>query len=100
MAVITRPLAIVSANLGVWTLLLAAPPAARAASILFSNFGPGLTYNTALGNPVGNDFVGFDEWPGESFTPIATSNIRSMAIALSMATFPSVDPLRRHRTDG
>jgi len=93
MTVMTHRLSVVGATVCIWTLLLGVPPVARASSILFSNFGPGLSYDTAVGNPVGNDLTGFNEWQGESFTPVTTATLSSMEIALSAVTFPSLDPV-------
>jgi hypothetical protein len=60
-------------------------PAVSTASIItvFTNFGAGQSYNTAGGNPVGNDFVGDDAAEGDTFTPTVTSAFSSLNIAVS-----------------
>jgi hypothetical protein len=67
------------------TLLFAAPPPARADTIVYSDFGPGNSFNTTLGYPVGNvggrNFAVADE-----FTPSATGNLRSITLALGHLT--------------
>jgi len=93
MRIITRRLSVVWAHVGVSTLLLGVPPVARASAILFSNFGPGLSYDTSTGNPVGNDLAGFDEWQGESFKPVTTATLSSIEIALSAVAFSSLSPV-------
>jgi hypothetical protein len=69
-------------SLGVWTLLFAAT-VSRADVVLFTNFGPGFSYNTGLGNSVGNAFDGNDYAQGDTFTPTTTARFSSLDIALS-----------------
>jgi PEP-CTERM motif len=51
--------------------------------VLFSNFGPGHSYDVSAGNPVGDDFFGGVEWQGETFTPAVTARLSTIEIALS-----------------
>ena len=71
--------------LGLVLLLTALVPAARAGSVLFSNFGPGNSYDTGDGNFVGNglDGTGNNYASGDTFTPSATGPFTSLTIALS-----------------
>lgn len=46
-----------TAGVGLCTAL-AMPGTSHANSIIFTNFGLGYAYNTAVGNIVGNDFIG------------------------------------------
>ena len=49
-------------------------PAAASASVIFTNFGPSLTYDTTQGGVVGNDFAGDNSAQGDSF--MVSSNAR------------------------
>jgi hypothetical protein len=51
--------------------------------VLFSNFGAGQTFNTALSNTVGNDFLGDTFVQANSFVPSVTANLSSVVLALS-----------------
>lgn len=83
----------ISATLGVCALVVGAPTVARASTI-FTNFGPGLSYNSVVGNPVGNDGFDLDEWPAESFTPSLSANLSTIEIALSdTPPFSSTDAI-------
>lgn len=62
------------------TLLL---PGVALASVIYSNFGVGQSYNTAVGNFVGNDLVGDNLAEGDTFTPTSTATFGSLDIALS-----------------
>jgi hypothetical protein len=63
-------------------------------SIIFSNFGPGLSYNTAAGNPVGNAFDGNNYAEANVFTTGSGDYpLESMQIALS-CSFVCSDPFR------
>jgi hypothetical protein len=74
--------------------LLAVPVAtARADSIIFTNFGPGFSYNTSLGNIVGNDFVGDNLALGGTFTPTVAAKFSSLDIALSNFSVTNTDTL-------
>jgi hypothetical protein len=66
-------------------LLLAALPALSPASVIFTNFGPALGYDTLQGNPVGNDFGGDNAAEGDSFTPGSTAKFGSALLALNCA---------------
>jgi hypothetical protein len=67
---------------GACLFLFAAAPAARA-NILFSNLGPGSSYDTSEGNPVGNAFDGFTYAQADTFTPLVTGYLVSLNLALS-----------------
>lgn len=71
-----------SKYLGVCIVCLGISTAASA-GIVFSNFGPGLTYDTSTGNVVGDGFDGNYYSEGESFTPGANALFGSLSIALS-----------------
>jgi len=53
------------------------------AGVVFSNFGPGLSYDTSTGNVVGDGFDGNVYAQGGSFTPGANTVFGSLVIALS-----------------
>ena len=63
-------------------LFLVLLPSVSLAAI-FTNFGPGQTYNQAVGNIAGNDFVGDNLAEGDTFTPTASAQFGSIGIALS-----------------
>ncbi len=69
-------------NLLIWTVALAAPAIAPA-SVIFTNFGAGPTYNTTGGNPDGNAFDGSNYAEGDTFTPTANATFGSVQVALS-----------------
>jgi hypothetical protein len=52
----------------------------------FTNFGPGSSYNTTVGNPVGNAFDGNNYAEGDTFTPLVSESFSSLRIALSCAS--------------
>jgi hypothetical protein len=79
-----RPLNVLSA-LGLAAAALLAPAVAQA-GIVFSNFGPGLSFNALSGAPAGNAFDGNNYAEADSFTPAATSVFDSLLIALSCVT--------------
>jgi hypothetical protein len=64
-------------------LILLLLPAVSSAEIVFTNFGPSQTYNTAVGNTAGNDFVGDNLAEGDTFTPAVSASFGSISIALS-----------------
>jgi hypothetical protein len=66
----------------IWTAAIAMPVVSHA-DIMFSNFGAGYTYNTAVGNVVGNGFDGNDYAEADTFTPGVTATFTSLEIALS-----------------
>jgi hypothetical protein len=70
--------------LGVSILVFAAPSVAEA-GIVFTNFGPALSYDINSGNPVGNAFDGNDYAEADSFVPSFTNPLQSLRIALSCA---------------
>ena len=77
------------ASLGICALLLAAPAVAHADTI-FSNLGLGNSYNTILGNPVGDglDGSGFNYAEGNRFSAGVTATLSSITLALSCAVCP------------
>jgi hypothetical protein len=76
-----------------FALLLAAAPATRAGSI-FSNFGAGSSYNTSVGNSIGNDFSGSNNAQGDTFTTSAAYTVTSLEIALSSFFSTNTDELQ------
>jgi hypothetical protein len=70
-------------SIGVWTLLFSASVVSHADTVLFSNFGAGLSYNTSASNPVGNAFDGNLYAEGDSFRPSSSTQFSSLDIALS-----------------
>jgi hypothetical protein len=70
--------------LGVSLLVFAAPSVAEAATV-FTNFGPGLTYDINSGNPVGNAFDGNNYAEANTFSPSSSGSLQSLLIALSCA---------------
>ena len=81
------------AHLGILVVVLAAPSAASASSVIFSNFGAGFSYDASVGNAVGDDGFGLTEWVGETFTSGLTANLSSIEIALSSGFGSATDPL-------
>jgi len=81
-------------NLGICAALLSSPGVSHA-DTLFSNLGPGSSYNTALGNPVGDglDGSGFNYAQGATFTPGQTDTLTSIVLALSCAACPAAGSL-------
>lgn len=77
-AFLTLPFAVT-----VMTFLLMLPRVSRADDILFTNFGPAHTYNTGVGNAVGNAFDGNNYAVGDTFTPLLSASFSSLTIALS-----------------
>jgi hypothetical protein len=79
-------------NLGICAALFAIPAVAHADTIsIFSNLGPGSSYNTMLGNPVGDglDGSGFNYAQGDTFLASQTATVDLVAIALSCAVCPA-----------
>jgi hypothetical protein len=87
------------ASLIICALVLIRPGAAHADTI-FSNFGPGFSYNTALGNPVGDglDGSGFDYAEGDGFIAGISGSLRSVMLALSCAVCPATGSLQLNLT--
>ena len=77
------------AHAGLILLLL---PAVSSADIIFTNFGPGQTYNLSVGNIAGNDFVGDNLAEGDTFAPTASARFGSISIALSCEVASCPDP--------
>lgn len=72
--------------LGLWVALLL--PASSSAtvvypSVVFTNFGPGLSYNYSVGDPVGNAFDGSTYAEGDTFTLPTSTVFGDLQIALS-----------------
>jgi hypothetical protein len=58
-------------------------PSTASADIIFSNLGPGNSYNTSSGNPVGFDFFSGDQdAQADSFFPLIDATLSSVSIAL------------------
>jgi hypothetical protein len=78
----------------VWILLFIAPAVSRADIDLFTNFGPGFSYNTGAGNFAGNAFDGSGNnyAEGDTFTPTTSANFSALDIALS-CFFSCPDPV-------
>src|SRR5215467_8091418 len=71
-----------SVSLLMWAAA-AATPSIASASILFTNFGPGQSYDVASGNIVGNGFDGNNYAQGDTFVAKETQRFLSMSLALS-----------------
>lgn len=67
------------------SILVFVVPSVAGASTIFDNFGPGLTYDTNSGNPVGNAFDGNDYAEANTFTAPFAGSFQSLRIALSCA---------------
>jgi hypothetical protein len=63
--------------------LAAALPAIAPAAVIFTNFGPSLSYDVTQGNPVGNDFAGDNAGEGDSFIMSSNAIFTSARVALS-----------------
>jgi hypothetical protein len=59
------------------------PALSPAASVIYSNFGAGSSYNTSQGNPVGNAFDGNDYAEGDTFVLSGDAIFDSLRISLS-----------------
>jgi hypothetical protein len=66
--------------LGLMAAVLASP---ASGNVIYTNFGPGLSYNTGAGNPLGNAFDGNNYAQGLVFTPSAGALFDRLEIALS-----------------
>jgi hypothetical protein len=75
------------ARMGAWLSLLAVPMLSPAASLIYSNFGPGSSYNTSQANPVGNAFDGSAYAEGNTFSLGGDATFTSLRIALSCFAF-------------
>src|SRR5262245_41571991 len=64
-------------------LFVAVPAVSRADVMVFTNFGAGFSYNTLVGNIVGNGFDGNTYAQGATFTAGTTTSLSSLDIALS-----------------
>ncbi len=71
------------ARLGICISVFMIPALSPAATLLFSNFGPGSSYNISQGNPVGNAFDGNDYAEGDTFILSGNATFNSLSIALS-----------------
>lgn len=72
---------------GLTLALLTLPTLSPAATVLFSNYGAGTTYDTTEGNPIGNAFDGSDY--GEADTFILSGNAIFTSLQLSLSCFAS-----------
>jgi hypothetical protein len=66
----------------VWAVTIAAPGVASA-SVIFTNFGAGHSYDTTSGNSIGNAFDSNNYAEAVSFMPTAAANFGSVSLALS-----------------
>jgi hypothetical protein len=66
----------------VWTVAIAAPGVASA-SVIFTNFGAGHSYDTTSGNSIGNAFDSNNYAEAVSFMPTSAANFGSVSLALS-----------------
>ena len=71
------------ARLGIWISVLTMPALSSTATVIYSNFGAGSSYNTSQGNPVGNAFDGNDYAEGDTFVLSGDAIFDSVRIALS-----------------
>jgi len=71
------------AKFGLVALMLAAAPAVCRATVVYTNFGGGFTFNNGAGNTVGTDGLGDNLAQANTFTPTATYTFTSLEIALS-----------------
>ena len=53
------------------------------ASVVLTNFGPGLSYDTTQGNPVGNDFAGDNAAQADPFVLTGDAIFQSLSVPLS-----------------
>jgi hypothetical protein len=74
---------LVLARLGIWISVFTLPALSSAASVVYSNFGAGSSYNTSQGNPVGNAFDGNAYAEGGTFVLAGDAVFSSLRIALS-----------------
>jgi PEP-CTERM motif len=72
----------IKSSVVIW-FVAAALPAIAPAAVIFTNFGPSLSYDITQGNPVGNDFAGDTAAEGDSFIPTANAAFASVQLALS-----------------
>ncbi len=73
-------------RVAIWASALALPAVSGAATaVVFSNFGPGLTYNTSTGNAVGNAFDGNTYAEADTFKTTGNGTLTSLQLALSCA---------------
>lgn len=79
-------------RLGVWLPILTVPALSAPVSLLYSNFGPGSSYNITQGNPVGNAFDGNTYAEGDTFMLAGNAVFTSLRVALSCA-FACPDPV-------
>jgi hypothetical protein len=69
-------------KLAFWALIAAAPMVSHA-TVIFSNFGAGFTYDSAEGNAVGNFFDGSNYAEADNFIAGGSFTFSSLEIALS-----------------
>ena len=69
---------------GIWVVAFAALPVVSAVTIS-NNFGVSFSYNTNLGNPVGNAFDGSLYAEANAFVPSTSATFSSLTISLSCA---------------
>ena len=71
------------ARMAMWASVFITPVLSPAASVIYSNFGAGSSYDTSQGNLVGNGFDGNNYAQGDTFTAGANFLFSSVRIALS-----------------
>jgi hypothetical protein len=76
------------------SLLICVRPCESSAQTVFSNFGPGNTFNVGNANPVGFDFFTGDvDAQANSFVPLFGATLNSLTIALSSFNGTNSSPL-------
>ena len=73
--------------IGVWLLLFIASEA-RADTVVFSNFGPGMTFNQTQGVSVTASNL-FGDIPAQAFTPSQTVTFSSAQLPMNLVTGPN-----------
>jgi hypothetical protein len=75
------------ARLAICISLFTVPALSSTVAVVYSNFGPGSSYDTSQGNPVGNAFDGNDYAEGGTFVLSGDAIFNSLRIALSCFAF-------------
>lgn len=65
------------------SVLMMAMVGRASAAVIFTNLGPGMSYDVTQGNPVGNDFAGDNDAEANSFILTGAAKFQSLAVALS-----------------
>ena len=80
---VSRPWRARRSAIALVSVLVAAMAGRASASVIFTNFGPGMSYDVTQGNPVGNDFAGDNAAEADSFMPVSNATFQSLEVALS-----------------